>query len=65
MVRNYVILGVIIATIFFAVGCKGQKSAVPEPQKVEQGKKSNDLWKGYGDYKSSGPKYKNMPDLKK
>jgi hypothetical protein len=63
MVRQYVMLWVILSMIFFAVGCTGRKPVAPEEQK--QGKNSDDLWKGYGDYKSSGPKYKNMPPLKK
>lgn len=67
MVRQYVMLWIIVSMIFFAVGCTDRKPAAPEEQKQEQnqGKKSDDLWKGYGDYKSSGPKYKNMPPLKK
>jgi hypothetical protein len=63
MVRKYVMLAVISAMIFLALGCQPQK-AKPADEKAQNGS-TKELWKGYGDYKSSGPKYKNMPPLKK
>ncbi|MBM3163677.1 MAG: hypothetical protein FJZ79_10340 [Chlorobi bacterium] len=65
MVRQYVMLGVILSMIFFAVGCSPRKPDEPERQQ-EQLKKSDDLWKGYGDVDTTPkPKYHNMPPIKK
>jgi hypothetical protein len=66
MVRQYVMLGVILSMIFFAVGCSPRKPAEPGVQQQEQQKKSDDLWKGYGDVDTTPkPKYHNMPPIKK
>lgn len=64
MVRQYVMLGVILSMIFFAIGCAEQKPVQPIQQQNES-KKSDDLWKGYGDVDTTPkPKYHNMPPIK-
>ena len=66
MVRQYVMLGVILSMIFFAIGCAERKPAEPILQQQEQLKKSDDLWKVYGDVDTTPkPKYHNMPPIKK
>lgn len=64
MVRPYVMLAVISAMIFLALGCQPQKEK-PADETAQNGS-TKDLWKGYGDVSTKPhPKYKNMPDLKK
>lgn len=66
MIRQYVMLGVILSMIFFAVGCSPRKPAESADQKQEQLKKSDDLWKEYGDVDTTPkPKYHSMPPIKK
>jgi uncharacterized lipoprotein NlpE involved in copper resistance len=64
MVRKYVMLAVISAMVFLAVGCQN-RTQHPGNEQVKPGS-SNDLWKGYGDVDTTPrPKYRNMPPLKK
>lgn len=64
MLRAYVMLAVISAMIFLALGC--QQPAKPGPEGAVRSGSTSGLWEGYGDVDTTArPKYRTMPPLKR